>query len=194
MKNISILRKAGMMALAIGILSGIGTIEINAQSAPAPGSGGSFNPAPANGIGWNPGPGTGNSAPAPGSGGSFKPAPVGGPNGIGWNPGPSWNNPGWNNPGWNGINNPSAWTNQGTENVMACGYDAQGIWRTIPLQVAYTWTGFQYDVTVLNAWNPWTSSWNIGVDMPAYNTSYYINGNTYDFYTPLSTGTYYFNL
>ena len=54
---------------------------------------------------------------------------------------------------------------------MACGYDAQGNWRTLPLQVSYTWNGFSYDVTVLNAWNPWTQSWNIGVDMPAYSTT-----------------------
>ncbi len=93
-----------------------------------------------------------------------------------------------------GTNSGFSGQNQGTTNVMACGYDARGIWRVLPLYVAYQWNGAQYDVTVLNAWNPWTDMWNRGVDMPAYNTSYYLRGNTYDFYTPLSTGTYYFNL
>ena len=36
--------------------------------------------------------------------------------------------------------------------------------------------------------------WDRNVDQPAYNTSYYLNGTTFDFYTVLSTGTYYFNL
>ena len=196
MKNTGIYMKkqaGGLLRLFSAAVLAIGSIGIvSAQSSlPAPGSGGG-----------------GNSLPAPGSGGSFRPAPINRPgsNGIGWNPGPGFNRPGFgpgwvnngpgwvNNPGWGGINAPSSWTNQGTENVMACGYDAQGNWRTLPLQVSYTWNGFSYDVTVLNAWNPWTQSWNIGVDMPAYSTSYYINGETYDFYTPLSTGTYYFNL
>ncbi len=159
-----------MIATAIGVISAAG---MSAQSSlPAPGTGGSFNPAPINN---NP------------------PAPIGRPgwgaNGIGWNPGPNFNNPG-PGPAWNNPN----WQNQGTMNVMACGYDAQGIWRTLPLYVSYSYNGIEYDVTVLNAWNPWTSSWNVGVDMPAYNTSYYINGQNYDFYAPLSTGTYYFNL
>ena len=140
-----------------------------------------------------------NSLPAPGSGGSFNPAP----NGIGWNPGPpppsAWGSP-WGNGGW--YNSPSViinnsypdWQNQGTTNVMACGYDARGIWRTLPLHVAYTFNGVNYDVTVINAWNPWTDMWDRGVDQPAYNTTYYLNGSTFDFYTVLSTGTYYFNL
>jgi|GEM_PF-628184 hypothetical protein len=152
-----------------------------------------------------------NSLPAPGSGGSFNPAPIGG-GGGGWgggmgpgpgmigNPGPpppaAWGSP-WG-PGWSSsptivVNSPS-WTNQGTVNVVACGYGARGVWRTIPLHVAYYYNGVDYDVTVLNAWNPWTGTWDRGVNQPAYNTSYFINGNTYDFYVPLSTGTYYFNL
>lgn len=171
-----------MTATIVGVLSVAG---ISAQnSLPAPGTGGSFKPAPING---------GNSFMRPGGNGgpgwNGGPGPGWGNNGIGWNPGPGFNNPGagpvWNNPGWQ---------NQGTINVIACGYDAQGIWRTLPLYVSYTYNGFEYDVTVLNAWNPWTNAWNVGVDMPAYNTSYYINGQTYDFYAPLSTGTYYFNL
>lgn len=164
-------------AVTFGLLAVAG---ISAQnSLPAPGTGGSFNPAPIGGN--NPamgGPGIG----GPGNG------PGWGNNGIGWNPGPAWSNP---NPGWN--YGPS-FVNQGTVNVVACGYDAQGIWRTLPLHVAYTYNGFSYDVTVLNAWNPWTNTWNVGVDMPAYNTSYYLKGQIYDFYAPLSTGTYYFNL
>jgi hypothetical protein len=84
--------------------------------------------------------------------------------------------------------------NQGYERVVACGYDAQGVWQVVPLYVRYRFGGVQYTVVVVNAFNPWTQSWDDGVDMPAYNTSYYINGATYSFYTPLSTGTYYFNL
>lgn len=162
---------------AFGLLT---IASLSAQnSLPAPGSGGSFNPAPIGG--GNPGGG-------PGWGNGNGIGPGWGNNGLGWNPGPGWGNP---NPGWN---NGPAFVNQGTVNVIACGYDARGIWRTLPLHVAYTYNGFEYDVTVLNAWNPWTSTWNVGVDMPAYNTSYYINGQTYNFYAPLSTGTYYFNL
>lgn len=82
----------------------------------------------------------------------------------------------------------------GTCNVMACGYDAQGIWRVMPLRVTYQWNGAQYQVTVLNAWNPWADTWNMGVDLPAYNTNYVLRGTTFDFYTVLSTGTFYFNL
>lgn len=158
------------------------------SSAPAPGSGGGFNPNPPNGIGWNPGPAGGNSAPAPGAGGSFNPSgPAwGGPWGGGWGASPSVVvnvNPGFVS----GMDN-------STCNVVGVGYDAQGIWRTIPMTVAYDWNGAQYSVMVLNAWNPWSDMWNRGVDSQAYNTSYYLNGRTYDFYVVLSTGTYYFNL
>lgn len=166
-------------------------IAVMAQnSAPAPGSGGGFNPAPANGIGWNPG---GSSAPAPGSGGGFQPAGPG-PGGPAW--GSPWGG-GWQaspsvvvnvNPGFvEGMNS-------GTCNVVGVGYDAQGVWRTIPMTVSYSWNGAQYNVTVLNAWNPWTDMWNRGIDDTAYNTSYFLNGETYNFYVPLSTGTFYFNL
>lgn len=151
-----------------------------------------------------------NSLPAPGSGGSFNPAPIGGGGGFGGGfgpgpgmmgnpgppPGPAWGSP-WG-PGWSSsptivVNTPS-WQNQGTTNVIACGYDNRGIWRVLPLHVAYVYNGAQYDVTVLSAWNPWTDRWNRGVDLPAYNTTYYLRGNTYDFYTILSSGTFYFNL
>ena len=86
------------------------------------------------------------------------------------------------------------WQNQGTTTVIACGYDAQGVWRTIPLRVSYNYNGAQYNVTVNSAWNPWTDMWNYGVDVPAFNTYYFLNGNYYDFYVNLSTGTWYFNL
>lgn len=160
-----------------------------------------------NSFGRPGGGGGGSSAPAPGSGGSFQPnAPVGPANGLGWNPGPGPGGPGpgWNNgwgPGWNNWNsapavvvNVSPNPNQGVEKVIACGYDAQGIWRVLPLKVAYTYNGVQYNVTVLNAWNPWTQSWDYDVDQPAYNTYYYLRGVYYNFYAPLATGTYYFNL
>ncbi|MBD5385478.1 hypothetical protein HDR69_03520 [bacterium] len=168
-------------------------VAVMAQnSAPAPGSGGGFNPAPANGIGWNPG---GSSAPAPGSGGGFQPA----------GPGPGPGGPAWGSPwggGWQAspsvvVNvNPGfvEGMNSGTCNVVGVGYDAQGVWRTIPMTVSYSWNGAQYNVTVLNAWNPWTDMWNRGIDDTAYNTSYFLNGETYNFYVPLSTGTFYFNL
>lgn len=137
-----------------------------------------------------------NSAPAPGSGGGFTPS--GGGFG-GFNPGPppppNWGGP-WG-PGW-GATPPiivsNDWTNSGTEKVMACGYDIRGVWRVLPLRVQYYWNGVQYNVTVLNAWDPWTDMWNRNVDAPAYNTSYVLNGTTFNFYTVLSTGTYYFNL
>lgn len=148
-----------------------------------------------------------NSLPAPGSGcgnaGGGMPGgggPGGPANGIGWNPGPGgpggWGNP-WG-PGWNTapsiiVNGPTL-TNQGITKVVACGYDAQGIWRVLPLTVSYQYNGVQYDVNVLNAWNPWTDSWDKGVDEPAYNTDYILRGITYDYYTVLPTGTFYFNL
>ena len=58
----------------------------------------------------------------------------------------------------------------------------------------YSFNGVQYDVTVLNSWNPYTQMWNMGVDTPAYNTNYYFNGFTYNYYVVLPSGTYYFNL
>lgn len=132
-----------------------------------------------------------NSAPAPRSpGATYAPPPANYPGPV---PGPPWGSP-WNS-GWNAPPPPpSPPTDYGFTTVTACGYDAQGIWRVIPLYVNYNYTGVQYDVVVVNAYNPWTDSWDDGVDMPAYNTNYYINGNTFDFYTSLSTGTYYFDL
>ena len=115
------------------------------------------------------------------------------------NPTPPPGGPGMQPPGW-GYNgyltpqvNPDA-MNQGTLNVMATGYDSQGVMQQIPLFVSYNYNGVMYIVTVLNAWNPYTQQWNCNVDEPAYSTTYYINGFTYNYYTVLSTGTFYFNL
>ena len=172
----------------IAIALGAGALGLIAQ-----------NSMPAPGMGSAP---QGNSMPRPGAGGSFNPAPA---NGIGWNPGPSapanWGSP-WN-PGWNSymgpmiVNTPLSspdWQNNGTTNVIACGYDSMGVWRTVPLRVGYSYDGRQYEVTVINAWDPWSQTWNMDVDVPAVNTSYYMRGTTFNFYAVLSTGTYYFNL
>lgn len=102
--------------------------------------------------------------------------------------------PGWAGPGFLQIPANPDWTNQGTINVMATGYDSQGVEKQIPLFVSYQFNGVNYDVNVLNAWNPYTYSWDANVDQPAYQTSYYFNGVNYNFYTVLSTGTFYFNL
>lgn len=176
--------------IAAGALILASSLYMNGQnSLPRPGAGNGIRP-------------TQNSLPAPGTGGSFRPAPIGGfgnpggpqgpqgPQGP-WGYGPA---QGWNNNWGNSWNNQTQWTSQGTENVLASGYDAQGVWRTIPLYVSYAYNGVNYNVTVINAWNPWGGFWNRGIDTPAYNTTYFMNGTTYDFYVPLSTGTYYFNL
>lgn len=163
---------------AVGILM-MSAGSLSAQSLPAPGSGGSFQPG--NG---------GGSMPAPGSGGYYQP--------NNWGPAvpppASWGTPWSGNTLMNVSIGSPGWQNQGTMTVIACGYDTMGIWRTIPLRVAYSWNGVQYQVTVLNAWNPWSDMWNIGINQQAFVTSYYTHGQTYDFYVPLSTGTWYFNL
>lgn len=142
-----------------------------------------------------------NSLPAPGSGGSFNPGPVISNPGPGPAAGPQWGAipgmaPGmWGSPWVSPVYAPSsAFANSGTTNVVGVGYDAQGVWRTVPMTVAYNYNGVQYNVTVLNAWDPWTDSWNYNVDDQAYNTTYFLHGNQYNYYTVLSTGTYYFNL
>ena len=102
--------------------------------------------------------------------------------------------PGWGGPGY--LSSPPAgeWMNQGNVNVMATGYDSESVLVQIPLYVSYSFNGVNYDVTVLNSWDPYTQTWNIGVDTPANITSYYFNGFTYNYYVVLPTGTYYFNL
>lgn len=155
-----------------------------------------------------------NSLPAPGTGGSFTPTGPGPGMGM---MGPSWGGPGpiydpgpppppmWGSPWYTGwgysptiVVSPSVSTgnfqDQGTVKVVANGYDAQGVWRVVPLVVAYQYNGIQYDVTVLNAWNPWTDSWDKDIDVPAYNTDYTLRSVNYDFYVVLSFGTFYFNL
>ena len=115
-------------------------------------------------------------------------------------PPPSPYSPGMNTPpGWsyNGFLPPAPINNdmnQGTINVMATGYDTESVLVQIPLVVSYSFNGVNYDVTVLNAWNPLTQTWNMGVDQQGFQTSYYFNGFNYNYYTNLSTGTFYFNL
>lgn len=100
---------------------------------------------------------------------------------------------GWGYPGY--LNNPPATGfNQGAINVMATGYDTESVLVQIPLVVSYNFNGAYYDVTVLNCWNPYTQTWNVGIDQPAYTTTYYFNGFTYNYYVNLPTGTFYFNL
>lgn len=180
--------------LSIGIMGCFGFGAIAQNSAPAPGTGGiPMGPGPVISAPGSPS-GLGNGpAPAPGSGiynpGTPSPPPPsnwGGPWGPGYGPSQPLilNTP---------LSTPN-WQNSGITTVVACGYDAQGVWRTIPLRVQYTYNGAQYVVNVLAAWNPWTDCWNNDVDLPAFNTQYFINGNTYNFYTNLSTGTFYFNL
>lgn len=102
--------------------------------------------------------------------------------------------PGWGYAGYL-VNPPSGeWMNQGNLNVMATGYDSESVLVQIPLYVSYSFNGVNYDVTVLNSWNPYTQTWNVGVDIPAYQTSYYFNGFNYNYYVVLPSGTYYFNL
>lgn len=187
---------AGYAQMPIGGTGGPGPV-INAPGSPAgigqPGSSGpppgpGFNqpgaPAPAPGLGNGP-------APAPGSG-VYNPGPPVD------NPPPPLANPGPPSPLAPMVVGPALdgpdWQNAGTITVVACGYDAQGVWRTLPLRVSYTYNGAQYSVTVDSAWNPWTDAWNFGVDVPAFSTYYFLNGNYYNFYVNLSTGTYYFNL
>ena len=111
-------------------------------------------------------------------------------------PGPPPNNtpPGWGAPGMLVTPPSGQWMNQGTLNVMATGYDVESVLVQIPLVVSYSYNGAFYDVTVLNAWSPFTQTWNIGVDTPASQTSYYFNGFNYNYTVTLPSGTYYFNL
>ncbi|MDE7161039.1 MAG: hypothetical protein K2O24_09425 [Muribaculaceae bacterium] len=183
--------KRGFARAAFAILTAIcfcgGGLAQNSLPAPGSGSG-------PGGGGFGGGGFGGNSLPAPGSGGGYYPSD--GPGGPGMPPPSNWGGP-WNNGSSVNFNisvGSPGWQNQGTVTVMACGYDSYGVWRTIPLRVGYTWNGMQYNVTVLNAYNPWTDMWVRGIDANAYNTSYYLRGNTYNFYTVLPTGTYYFNL
>ena len=169
MKKIRIYRLIKSGALLFTALM-LGASVLNAQPAPPPGVPVPPPPAP--------------QAPPPGP--YQTPPPPPGPQ-----PTPP---PGWGSPGY--LSNPPAgdWMNEGNLNVMATGYDSESVLVQIPLYVSYSFNGVQYDVTVLNSWNPYTQMWNEGVDTPAYNTSYYFNGFTYNYYVVLPSGTYYFNL
>lgn len=167
MKRIILL--LGILALSIGAATA-------QNSLPAPGSG-SITP------------------PAGGYGGGYGPGPVAPP------PPPAWGSP-WDY-GWNGYYGYNPYTtvyvsptyqDNGKVNVVGVGYDDEGVWRTVPMSVEYNYNGKRYSATVLTAWDPWTDSWNTNLDVPAINTSYTLNGQSYEFYVVLSTGTYYFNL
>lgn len=174
-----------MVAVAISIFS------LTAQnSAPRPGNGASFQPA-------------GNSAPAPGSGGAFTPTPAQGPgwSGAGFGPNvPMWGTSGsmmqggaWGPGAFSGPYYSGPGFDVGNSKVVAVGYDAQGVWETVPMMIHWKWNGFYYDITVVNAWNPWTQVWEYNLGIPAYQTEYQLRGITYTYYANLSTGTYYFN-
>lgn len=153
-----------------------GMVTAQPPGSPPPGPPGEFPP-PASSI---PPPQPGEFPPTPGQ----TPPP----------PNPAMQPPGWGAPGLL-VNPPTAdWMNQGTLNVMSTGYDSEGVMKQIPLHISYSFNGVNYNVTVLNAWNPYTENWNIGVDIPAYSTSYYINGFNYNYYAMLPIGTFYFNL
>lgn len=147
-------------------------IAQNSLMAPGMPAGGSSMPAPGRPTGMRP---TFNT-PGPWMPGNYPPGP------------PAYMPAGIINPGGPG------WQNSGTITVMSAGYDAMGVWRTIPLVVNYYYNGIQYNATVLSAWNPWTQTWDSGLSDNAVNTSYVMRGDTYDFYVVLSTGTFYFNL
>lgn len=102
--------------------------------------------------------------------------------------------PGWGMQGFLSTPPSSDWMNSGTVNVMATGYDNESVLVQIPLVVSYSFNGATYDVTVLNAWSPFTQTWNLGVDVPASPTDYFFNGFTYNFTATLPSGVYYFNL
>ena len=183
---------------------------INAQ--PPPANGGPGNPPPTNGnppatsmnpfvggVPAGPGPvigisspGSNNPAPAPEPAPAPAPAPA--------HPAPLWGSPWWN--GWNTagptvVVSPSVNVtnfNNGNIRVLCCGYDAMGVWRTFPLYVNYQYNGVNYNVTVLNAWDPWTDQWNQGIDVQAFSTDYTLRGVNYNYYVVLSYGTFYFNL
>ena len=101
----------------------------------------------------------------------------------------------WGEGAFSGPDNPPMLNfNNGISHVVGVGYDVQGVWETVPLIVEWHWNGVQYDVTLMDAWNPWTRVWEKQLNIPAYQTEYTLRGVTYDRYVNLSTGTYYFNL
>ena len=159
--------KFGLALLIFGV--GIYADNISAQPTPPPPM---MQPAPPGGL--NPG-----TPPPPPSSDPLPP--------------PSATPPGWGAPGYL-SNAPFGSLNQGTLNVMATGYDNESVLVQIPLVVSFSFNGANYDVTVLNAWSPFTQSWNTGLDQPASPTYYYFNGFYYNYTVSLPSGTYYFNL
>ena len=159
---------------AIAVSRGNNPNPVPINQAPPQGPGPAITPAP---------------APAPGPGPAVAPPPApaawGSPWWQGWNPSPSV------------VMSPSVTVpnlNSGAMKVIANGYDAMGVWRVLPLFVRYNFNGINYNVTVLNAWDPWTDMWNRGVDVQAFSTDYTLRGVNYDYYVVLSFGTFYFNL
>ena len=146
-----------------------------------------------------------NSLPAPGAGGSFRPdighpmAPQTVSDGtrihrFRGNWGSPWNS-GWNSEPTIVVNQSPVIPEQGVTRVVACGYDAQGIWRVLPLTVSYQYNGVPIrGQRIERPESPEWDMWDRGVDAPAYNTDYYLRGVEYSFYTVLPTGTFYFNL
>ena len=170
MKRISInFSKILAISLAVFYL-GLGIAF--SQPLPPPGN---LPPVPVNQPGTPPPPGQ--QPPGPNSGVATPPPP-----------------PGWGAPGFLATPPTADWMNEGTINVMATGYDTESVLVQIPLYVAYSFNGVNYNVTVLNSWNPFTQNWTMGVDIPANQTSYYFNGFNYNYYVNLPTGTFYFNL
>lgn len=173
-------KKSGRI-LGILVLT-LGAMSLNAQS-PIP-----LGPGPVISTGNSSLPAPGNSTPPTGPGPVMTPPPPS-----------AWGSPWWN--GWNPsptvVISPSVSTgnlNNGTMKVIACGYDAMGVWRVLPLYVSYNYNGINYNVNVINAWDPWTDMWNKGVDVQAFSTDYTLRGVNYNYYVVLSFGTFYFNL
>lgn len=102
--------------------------------------------------------------------------------------------PGWSARGYLTVPPSADWMNQGNINVMATGYDSEGVLMQIPLFVSYNYNGVNYNVMVLNSWNPYTQTWDNQVDIPANSTDYYFNGFKYNYFAALPVGNFYFNL
>lgn len=199
MNTNKIMKKLRFLSFIAGVTIGVSTIS--AQPAPGFPPGGGMQPMIGNAPA-GPGPviSPGNSLPGPGTGSNLNPGPNPGPAPQAPPPAPSvWGSPWWN--GWNPSPtvtvSPSVSVgnlNNGKIKVIACGYDAMGVWRVLPLYVSYNYNGINYNVTVLNAWDPWTDLWNRDVDVQAFSTNYTLRGVTYNYYVVLSFGTFYFNL
>lgn len=157
--------------------AGDGSMTLRHHPRPQPGGNGFGGPAiGVNGPGWT-GHGFGPHVPMWGTSPGMM---IGGP---------------WGDSAFSGPDNPPMLNfNNGISHVVGVGYDVQGVWETVPLIVEWHWNGAQYDVTLMNAWNPWTRVWETQLNIPAYQTAYALRGVTYEWYVNLSTGTYYFNL